>query len=178
MKLQTISEADFATEARKLNASVVKTGVADLKDLVHDPHLTVSLIRQGMMARGLIFTNRGWVEKFLRQWHLLDEDTLERIFEDVYDDLLKRVQRMRAEGVMSVDIVLTEATLSSVGSFLAKLAKFAFILIKLLAAARGGTKGLNSEQIAELGVLNPYAVYQLTKNLQTVSQKALKARKP
>jgi len=187
MKLELLSEADFTKAAQKLNAQVVKTGVADLQGLVRDPHHTVALIRRGMTAKGFIFADMGWVEDFLRQWYLLDEDTLEEIFDRHNEDFRRRVQQMRTEGVMSVDYLLSERmqtqfnppispVLSGAGRFLAKLAKFALILIKLLATARGA-KGLNKEAIAELGVFNPYVVYRLTSDLQATSQKALKARK-
>lgn len=187
MKLELISEADFTKAAQKLNAQVVKTGVADLRDLVRDPHHTVNLIRRGMTAKGFIFSDMDWVEDFLRQWYLLDEDTLERIFDKNAEDFQRKVQQMRTEGVMSVDQLLSERMqtqfnppippiLSSAGGFLAKLAKFALILIKLLATARGA-KELDKKAVAELGVFNPYVVYRLTSDLQATSQKALQARK-
>ena len=179
MKLQIISENDLTKAVQKLNQQVTKLGVADLNDLVKDPHDAVELIRRGMTAQEFIFSDRDWVIAFLEQWVLLEEDVIEQIYHDVEQEILQKVQKMQkqSESALVDGNVLFEGVLSGVGGFLSKLANFAMLLMKLLIASGGGGNGINARSPSGLRVLNPYSVYRLTKDLQVTSQKVLKAKK-
>lgn len=176
MKLQLISENNLMKAAQQLNQQVVKTGTADLQGLVVDPSATVKLIRQGMTAPEFVLKDEWWVESFLEQWRLLDEDTIEKIFNNVYQEITEKIQKMRnqSENILVDNNVLFEGVLSSVSGFLSKLSKFAMLLMKLLVASGGGRGNLDPKSLAELRVLNPYSVYRLTQDLQVTSQKVLK----
>jgi hypothetical protein len=181
MKLQLISENDLTKAAWKLNQQVVKTGAADLQGLVIDPNATVQLIRRGMTAPEFVLADKWWIEEFLEQWRLLDENTIEQIFDNVYQEVTDKISKIRnqSESILIGDDILSEGALSSVGGFLSKLAKFAMLLMKLLIASGGGSRNLNPKSLAELRVFNPYSVYRLTHDLQVASQHVLKQqRKP
>ena len=172
MKLKLIIEKnqkDLVAAAQKLNQQVQQFGESELQGLVRDPARTVDLIRRGMTAKEFIFADDRWIRSFLEQWHLLPDDVIMDIFQDVHREIVMRIEKLRTEGVLHDFNMLNEGMLSGVGGFLTKLAKMAWLLLQLLVASGGGKGNMNTRSIKELRVFNPYAVFRLTKDLQLMS---------
>ena len=179
MKLQTIVEAGetFAELVKKLNGSLHQKGERELQPFVTSPRDTVELIRVGALAKTFVLNDKNWVEKFLIQWHTLDEKDRIAIFEKSYAAVIKHIEQMKAkaakEDIDKSDLVLSEG----IGGFLATLAKWSLMIMKLLATSGGGGgyggygRG-GGKSIDDFRMLNPFAVNSLTARLFKASQHA------
>jgi hypothetical protein len=196
MKLQTIIEDKLTDMAAKLNKSLYRYGEDDLHYLVNNPGKTVDMIRSGATSKKFILANRDWVERFLDQWRMISLNERERMLDETVKEVIAHLERMqrdsqsdptRKEAIFRNDLVLSEG----IGSFLATLAKWAILVMKLLVASGGGHGGYGGyggrggrggrgdaaggaaggrKTVDELRILNPYAVFKLTKRLRDASQ--------
>jgi len=179
MKIQTIVENRFTELAYKLNKEVRQLGESELRDLVKSPRETVTLIQKGATSKQFVFADKQWLEKFLGQWTLLDERALEQIFQQATQDVAQKYEKLQEkskksggpttkEDIFAQELILAEG----IGGFMWKLAKWTLMIIQLLAMASGAAgryrqgARMNDD---DLRILNPFAVFRLTKRLHDAS---------
>lgn len=184
MKMQMIIENQLADIAKELSKEIRRFGESELKDLVENPRETINLIQKGSTSKQLIltdgaWTDGAWTERFMQQWILLDENTKDRILDEVSDEVTKKIESLQqknqgnkgtknsTEDIFKQDLVLLEG----IGGFLSKLAKWTLLIIKLLLTINGGSRryGQNAANADDLRIFNPFAVFRLTKHLHEAS---------
>jgi hypothetical protein len=179
MKMQMIIENQLADIAKELSKEIRRFGESELKDLVENPRETINLIQKGSTSKQLILTDGAWIERFMQQWILLDENTKDKILDEVSDEVTKKIESLQqknqgnkgtknsTEDIFKQDLVLLEG----IGGFLSKLAKWTLLIIKLLLTINGGSRryGQNAANADDLRIFNPFAVFRLTKRLHDTS---------
>lgn len=183
MRIHAIAENKFTDLADQLNRNLHQMGKSELQGIVLDPETTVRLIQSGAKLKTYVLADEKWVKAFASQWHLLKEETILDIVEQVHKETIdkynqlqnKSQQRSRpnTEDIFKQEEVLVEG----IGGFLKQLFKWTVFMIQLIAAVsgyggRGGYRGRYGGREAtnrDLRIMNPFVVFHLTRGLYQAS---------